>query len=154
MRTAKNRLLSVFARLALILLIQCPLPVLHAHGATAAELSNIPSLPEHVRRFHDSRVRVAHPDETFGWHVHVLPPLGMPGHQRGDEGQSPDVDLPWRCDSDSDSTGIQLVQPAVEPGSELAPHLPPRADLAGAALWHCDTIGEISRRQRQAILRA
>jgi hypothetical protein len=126
--------------------------VIHAHGVTPAELSNVPSLPEHVRRFHASREQVA--NEPFGWHLHVLPPLGTPGDQRGDDQEAPDVDLTWRSDSDSGRQSVQLVRLACESAGEPIGLVPSKSNFAGTAPRYCDTIGEICRRQRQAILRA
>lgn len=151
MRTAKTPL-PFLARLALIVLIQCPLPVFHAHGVTAAELSSIPSLPEHVRRFHEATDRSK--CETLGWHLHVLPPLGMPGDQRGDDQAAPDVDLPWRSDSDSDTTGSQLVRDASEPAAVHVGIALTTTRVVCFGRRPCDTFGEITRRQRLTILRA
>lgn len=152
MRSAKSRLPAIFARLALIFLIQCPLPVCHAHGLTTAEMSSIPALPEHARRFHDGRSQVS--AETLGWHVHVLPPLGTPGDQRGDDPEAPDVDLTWRSDSDSDRQCVQLVRLACGYAAASIGRVPSRSNDVEAAPRSCDTFGEICRRQRQAILRA
>lgn len=152
MRISLRRLLPIFVRLALILLIQCPLPVLHAHGATAAELSNIPSLPEHVRRFHGSRERIA--NETFGWHVHFLPPLGTPNDQRNDGQDLPEVDLPWSPTSESEAEPTHLVRVDFVPATVPAVRLFVEAQIVGVESRYGDTFGDIGRRQRQAVLRA
>jgi hypothetical protein len=154
MRISLRRLLPIFVRLALILLIQCPLPVLHAHGATAAELSNIPSLPAHLRVYHRANERPGTAVETFGWHVHFLPPLGTPNDQRNDGQDLPEVDLPWSSTSESEAEPTHLVRVDFVPATVPAVRLFVEAQVVDVESRYGDAFGDIGRRQRQAILRA
>jgi hypothetical protein len=154
MRIALRRLRPIFVRLALILFLQCPLPVLHAHGSTAAELSGIPSLPEHLRVYHSANGRLRSGGETFGWHLHILPPLGTPSDQREDGQDLPEVDLPWSAGSESEAEPTQHARVDVVPATVPSNRLFVEARGVGVASCYGDSFGDIGRRQRQAILRA
>lgn len=154
MRTVQRRFFRNFVRVALILLLQCPMPVLHAHEATAAELTNIPSLPHHLQRFHRSDECSASGGESFGWHLHFLPPIGTPDGEGGEGEGRPDVELPWGSDGTSESVGARPLHGAVyviaEPvGILFVPkRFPETASNADV------TFDEVARGQRQAVLRA
>ena len=97
---AIRRGLSVMGRLALIVsLWHAPLPILHAHGADAAESVPV-ALVDHLVEFHPDVT--LNSDVDLGWHWHlVLPPASHPCEQ------SPDGNCPL-CPHDTPATLPQV----------------------------------------------
>lgn len=142
-------------RVAVLLLWQCPLPLFHSHGTSAAEGGQDPWLASHLRQFHPDAL-ASRTVCDLGWHCHLLTPTGLPSgdpenHVR-DQGRftyvaaSP-VELRAAADGES-----PLFQPAL---AAIDPPLSRDAFRAEAA-WRAGDLRSVlddSRQQRATVLR-